>query len=80
VPIRGQVDDAAANGEDASSGQLAGPLQGIRVLDVSTVYAAPSTAMMLGDYGADGVKVEHPRVDPARTQVTARADMAWGGR
>jgi crotonobetainyl-CoA:carnitine CoA-transferase CaiB-like acyl-CoA transferase len=45
----------------------AGPLTGIRVLDISTVYAAPITAMLLGDYGAEVVKVEHPRGDPART-------------
>ena len=44
-----------------------GPLQGVRVLDFGTVYAAPITAMLLGDYGADVVKVEHPRGDPART-------------
>jgi crotonobetainyl-CoA:carnitine CoA-transferase CaiB-like acyl-CoA transferase len=45
----------------------AGPLSGIRVLDISTVYAAPITAMLLGDFGADVVKVEHPQGDPART-------------
>ncbi len=44
-----------------------GPLSGIRVLDISTVYAAPITAMLLGDYGADVIKVEHPRGDPARS-------------
>jgi crotonobetainyl-CoA:carnitine CoA-transferase CaiB-like acyl-CoA transferase len=44
-----------------------GPLSGIRVLDLSTVYAAPITAMLLGDYGAEVLKVEHPRGDPART-------------
>lgn len=44
-----------------------GPLTGIKVLDVSTVYAAPITAMLLGDMGAEVVKVEHPKGDPART-------------
>ncbi len=44
-----------------------GPLNGIRVLDIATVYAAPITAMLLGDYGADVLKIEHPRGDPART-------------
>jgi crotonobetainyl-CoA:carnitine CoA-transferase CaiB-like acyl-CoA transferase len=44
-----------------------GPLNGLRVLDVSTVYAAPICAMLLGDYGAEVIKIEHPRGDPART-------------
>ena len=43
------------------------PLTGLKVLDISTVYAAPITAMLLGDLGADVLKVEHPSGDPART-------------
>ena len=43
------------------------PLEGIKVVEAATLFAAPLAAMMLGDYGADVVKIEHPhRVDPAR--------------
>jgi crotonobetainyl-CoA:carnitine CoA-transferase CaiB-like acyl-CoA transferase len=49
-----------------------GPLTGVRVLDLGTVYAAPITAMLLGDYGADVVMVEHPRGDPARTHGASK--------
>jgi len=54
-------------GDNESSRPAPGPLNGVRVLDISTVYAAPITAMLLGDYGADVLKIEHPRGDPART-------------
>jgi crotonobetainyl-CoA:carnitine CoA-transferase CaiB-like acyl-CoA transferase len=47
------------------------PLEGVRVPDCGTVYAAPITAMLLGDFGADVIKVEHPRGDPARTHVAS---------
>jgi crotonobetainyl-CoA:carnitine CoA-transferase CaiB-like acyl-CoA transferase len=60
---------AAAHTETAPRvrGAGDGPLAGVRVLDLGTVYAAPITAMLLGDYGADVLKIEHPRGDPART-------------
>jgi formyl-CoA transferase len=38
-----------------------GPLAGLKVLDVATVYAGPFAAALLGDMGADVVKVEMPR-------------------
>ena len=42
---------------------MAGALDGIRVLDLCTIYSGPIAASILGDQGADVVKVESPRGD-----------------
>ena len=39
---------------------MPGPLQGLRVLDIATIVAAPFAATLLADYGADVLKVEMP--------------------
>ncbi|WP_019588534.1 CaiB/BaiF CoA transferase family protein [Deinococcus apachensis] len=55
------------------------PLEGVRVLDLSSLYAGPLIATTLGDFGAEVVKVEHPRGDDARrwglSKMTERGDI-----
>ncbi|MFX8681223.1 CoA transferase, partial [Acinetobacter baumannii] len=42
------------------------PLAGMRVIDFSTMVSGPLAGQMLGDLGADVVKVEPPGGDPLR--------------
>jgi crotonobetainyl-CoA:carnitine CoA-transferase CaiB-like acyl-CoA transferase len=52
---------------------MSGALNGIRILDVSTLFAGPLAATFLGDFGADVIKVEHPsRPDAARGHGPSR--------
>jgi crotonobetainyl-CoA:carnitine CoA-transferase CaiB-like acyl-CoA transferase len=44
-----------------------GALTGLRVIDASTLLAGPMIASYLGDFGADVIKVEHPRGDALRS-------------
>jgi crotonobetainyl-CoA:carnitine CoA-transferase CaiB-like acyl-CoA transferase len=53
-------------------GEAFGPLHGLRVVDSATLVAGPMVATMLGEFGAEVIKVEQPGVgDPLRT---------WGDR
>ena len=51
------------------------PLEGINVLDLSSLYAGPLIATNLGDFGAEVVKVEHPRGDDARRWGLTKNDV-----
>jgi crotonobetainyl-CoA:carnitine CoA-transferase CaiB-like acyl-CoA transferase len=61
-------DDTAAPADTPS-----GPLAGLRVIDLATLFAGPGAATLLGDFGADVIKVEHPRrPDPSRGHGPAK--------
>ncbi len=58
------------------------PMQGVRVLDVATFIAAPHAATILGEFGAEVIKVENPKGgDPWRRFGTATEkpdrSLAW---
>lgn len=56
------------------------PLDGVRVIDMATVVAAPGTARYLGDFGADVIKIERPGGDATRTmgwKSQEDADSLW---
>lgn len=51
----------------------AAALDGLRVLDLATLFAGPMAATLLGDFGAEVIKVEHPgRPDPSRGHGPAK--------
>ncbi len=58
---------------------MSGPLTGVRVLELGSFIAGPFSGQLLGDYGADVVKVEDPTSgDPMRRWgVTIDGDSIW---
>lgn len=51
---------------------MAGPLQGVRIVDATSMIAGPMATMILGDQGAEVIKVENPRGGDHSRQVAGR--------
>ncbi|MEO6244768.1 MAG: CoA transferase [Opitutaceae bacterium] len=54
-----------------------GPLDGVRVLDLSRLFAGNVLTQVLGDYGAEVIKVEPPTGDTLRDWKTAGVSTHW---
>lgn len=63
---------------DDEAATLRQPLEGVRVIDLTRVLSGPFCTMLLGDMGADVVKVEPPgKGDPVRQQGAVRDGLSW---
>jgi formyl-CoA transferase len=63
------------SGAFASAGPCAGALHGVRVIELGTLIAGPFAGRLLGDMGAEVIKVEAPGApDPLRTWGQAELD------
>jgi alpha-methylacyl-CoA racemase len=59
--------------EDLGGSDMAGPLHGLRIIEIAGIGPGPFAGMMLADHGADVIRVERPNAAPAKTDILARS-------
>lgn len=57
---------------------MSGPLDGVRVIDLTTIYSGPIATSILGDHGADVVKIEAPGGEAMRPGFRQRRNGLSG--
>jgi CoA:oxalate CoA-transferase len=53
------------------------PLDGVRVIDLTRILSGPFCSMLLGDMGAEVIKIESPGGDPVRAQGHHKDGLSW---
>ena len=61
-----------AHSQKEANAAAAGPLAGVKIIDLTSVMMGPYATMILGDYGADVIKVESPDGDVTRYAAPMR--------
>lgn len=70
------MDSDTPNAAQAGTSGPQGALAGLRVIDAGVLFAGPVIGTLLADFGADVIKIEHPRGDPLRTLGWKKNDVS----